>query len=71
MLEGKIVKTSFKTKDIVSTSRPLELLHIDLFGPINTAFIYGSKYGLNFLELKMMHMMCLVTSALKYSLKTN
>jgi len=27
--------------------------------------------GLNFLELKMMHMMCLVTSALKYSLKWN
>jgi len=25
--------------------------------------------GLNSLELKMMHIMCLVTSALKYSLK--
>jgi len=24
----------------------LELLHIDLFGPVSTAFIYGSKYGL-------------------------
>jgi len=43
---GKIVKSSFKTKDIVSTSRPLELLHIDLFGLVNTAFLYGSKYGL-------------------------
>jgi len=41
----KIVKSSFKTKDIVSTSRPLELLHIDLFGPVNTASLYGSKYG--------------------------
>ena len=30
--KGKIVKTSFKSKDIVSTSKPLELLHIDLFG---------------------------------------
>jgi len=39
------VKSSFKTKDIVS-SRPLELLHIDLFGPVNTATLYGSKYGL-------------------------
>ncbi|WJX51639.1 hypothetical protein P8452_37816 [Trifolium repens] len=28
---GKISKTSFKPKNIVSTSRPLELLHIDLF----------------------------------------
>ena len=24
----------------------IELLHIDLFGPVNTAFLYGSKYGL-------------------------
>ena len=44
--KGKIVKSSFKTKDIVSTSRPLELLHIDLFGPVNTASLCGSKYGL-------------------------
>jgi len=44
--KGKIVKSSFKTKDIVSTSIPLELLHIDLFGPVNTASLYGSKYGL-------------------------
>ena len=40
------MKLSFKAKDIVSTSRPLELLHIDLFGPINTTSLYGSKYGL-------------------------
>jgi len=40
------VKSSFKSKDIVSTSKPLELLHIDLFGPVNTASSYGSKYGL-------------------------
>jgi len=45
--KGKIVKTSFKSKDIVSISRPLELLHIDLFGPVSTASIYGSKYGLD------------------------
>ena len=45
-LKGKIVKSSFKTKDIVSTSRPLKLLHIDLFGPLSTASLYGSKYGL-------------------------
>jgi len=43
--KGKIVKSSFKTKDIVSTSTPLELLHIDLFGPVNTASLYVSKYG--------------------------
>jgi len=75
--KGKIVKTSFKLKDIVSTSRPLELLHIDLFGPVSTASIYGSKYGLvivdgvrlSFLNLKMTHTMCLVNSAFKSNLK--
>jgi len=46
MQKGKVVKSSFKVKDIVSTSRPLELLHIDLFGPVSTASFYGSKYGL-------------------------
>ena len=35
-----------KSKDIVSTSRPLELLHIDLFGLVSTVSIYGSKYGM-------------------------
>jgi len=39
-LKRKIVKSFFKTKDIVSTSRPLELLHIDLLGPVNTALIW-------------------------------
>jgi len=44
--QAKIVKTSFKSKDIVSTSRPSELLDIDLFGPVTTKYLYGSKYGL-------------------------
>jgi len=44
--KGKIVKSSFKTKDVVATSRPLELLHIDIFGPVSIASLYGSKYGL-------------------------
>jgi len=44
--KGKIVKSSFKAKDIVSISKPLVLLHIDLFGPVNTESLYGSKYGL-------------------------
>src|ERR1051325_5386557 len=39
-------KTSFKSKNVVSTSRPLELLHIELFGPVKTASISGKKYGL-------------------------
>jgi GAG-pre-integrase domain len=34
-VKGKQTKSSFKTKDMVSTSQPLQLIHIDLFGPIN------------------------------------
>lgn len=30
---GKQVKTSFKTKNQVSTTDSLQLLHLDLFGP--------------------------------------
>ena len=30
---GKQVRNSFKSKNLVSTSRPLKLLHVDLFGP--------------------------------------
>jgi len=32
--KGKQVKNSFKLKRCVSTTRPLELLHIDLCGPM-------------------------------------
>nr|KYP36277.1 Copia protein [Cajanus cajan] len=43
---GKQIKSSFQSKNHVSTSRPLELLHIDLFGPTRTIFVSGKRYGL-------------------------
>ena len=33
-IRGKQVKSSFKPKKMVSTSRPCELLHVDLCGPM-------------------------------------
>ncbi|RDX86351.1 hypothetical protein CR513_32324, partial [Mucuna pruriens] len=42
----KQVKGSFKSKNIVSTSRALELLHIDLFVTTRTASMSGKHYGL-------------------------
>ena len=42
---GKQVKTSFKTKMHISTSRPLELLHMDLFGPSRIASLGGKYYA--------------------------
>ena len=32
--KGKQVRNSFKSKKCVSTTRPLELIHMDLCGPI-------------------------------------
>ena len=43
--KGKQIKSSFESKNIVSTSRPLELLHMDLFGPTRTASVSGKRYG--------------------------
>ena len=42
---GKQVRNSFKSKNFVSTSRPLELLHIDLFGPMDVLSMGGKSYG--------------------------
>lgn len=42
---GKQTRVSFKSKNIVSTSRPLEVLHMDLFSPLRTKNIGGDYYG--------------------------
>jgi len=42
--KGKQVKNSFKTKRCVSTSRPLEMLHIDLYGPMRIMRRGGKRY---------------------------
>ena len=43
---GKQVGTQHPHKNIMTTDRPLELLHMDLFGPIAYISIGGSKYCL-------------------------
>jgi hypothetical protein len=43
---GKQVGTTHQSKNVMTTSRPLELLHMDLFGPVAYLSIGGSKYGL-------------------------
>ncbi|KAG8642634.1 hypothetical protein MANES_12G103911v8 [Manihot esculenta] len=42
---GKQVKSSFKSINKVITSRPLQLLHMDLFGPTRVASLGGMHYG--------------------------
>ena len=43
--QDKITRTSFKSKNIVSTSRALELLHLDHFGPTRSSSLGGKRYG--------------------------
>ena len=43
-VKGKQVRSSFKSKNMVTTSRPLELLHMDLCGPMRVQSIYGNRY---------------------------
>ena len=43
--KGKQTKTSFQSKTIVTTSKHLELIHMDLFGPIRTVSIRGKVYS--------------------------
>ena len=42
---GKQIKTSFKSKNHTSTSKPLQLLHIHLFGPSRYASLSGKYYA--------------------------
>ncbi|KAJ9557399.1 hypothetical protein OSB04_012013 [Centaurea solstitialis] len=44
--KGKQPRASFKSKQISSISSPLQLLHMDLFGPVNVQSIAGKKYTL-------------------------
>jgi len=45
-VKGKQIRTSFKTKDVVSTNKALDILHMDLFGPSRTASLAGNYYAL-------------------------
>ena len=42
---GKQIKTYFKNKMFISTSRPLELLRMDLFRPSRTASLRGKSFS--------------------------
>jgi len=44
--KGKQIQNSFKLKNIVSTSRPLELFPLDLFVPSRTMNLGGNYYAL-------------------------
>lgn len=43
--KGKKTKSTFISKNVVSTTRPLQLLHMDLFGPSRTKSFGGNIYA--------------------------
>ena len=43
-IKGKQVRGSFKSKKVVSTTRPIELLHIDMCGPVTVKSLRGKAY---------------------------
>src|ERR1044071_5787940 len=43
-MQGKQVRSSFKIKNVVSTTKPLELLHMDLAGPMRVQTQGGARY---------------------------
>jgi transposase InsO family protein len=43
---GKQIGAQHRAKNIVTTTRPLEMLHMDLFGPIAYISIGGNQYSL-------------------------
>ena len=44
--KSKLRKVSFKPKHIMSTDKPLQLIHMDLFGPTSTKSFGGNFYAL-------------------------
>ena len=45
-VKGKQIRTSFKTKDVISINKVLDVLHMYLFGPSRTASLAGNLYAL-------------------------
>ncbi|CAN1346136.1 Retrovirus-related Pol polyprotein from transposon RE2 [Linum perenne] len=44
-VKGKQIKSSFKTSSYISTSKPFQLIHIDLFGPSDVSSLGGKNYA--------------------------
>ena len=44
-VQGKQTRNFFKSRSENLSTKPLELIHMDLFGPIRSASLSGKKYG--------------------------
>ena len=78
---GKQIKNSFKNKNFISTSKPLELLHMDLFDPSRTpslgeksyAYVIGDDFSrykwVLFLSKKMKSFMSFQIFSIRFKMK--
>jgi hypothetical protein len=62
---GKQVGAPHHAKNIMTTTRLLEMLHIDLFGPIAYISIGGNKYGLIIILVSLGYSFCKIRVKLK------
>ena len=44
--KGKIKRSSHKSKLLTSITKPLQLIHMDLFGPVNVLSLSRKRYAL-------------------------
>ena len=44
--KGKSKRASHKSKEMTSITDPLQLIHMDLFGPVNVMSLSGKRYAL-------------------------
>ena len=51
-VEGKQTRSSFKSREGISTKSPLELVHSDVCGKMGVASLSGRKYVLTFVDDK-------------------
>ena len=49
-LEGKMTKRSFSTKGLIRAKEPLELVHSDVYGPLNVQARGGYEYFVTFID---------------------
>lgn len=49
-VKGKMARKPFKSKNQITTTRPLEIIHSDVCGPMQNVSIGGSRYFVSFID---------------------
>lgn len=49
-VKGKMIRKIFKSRDYIKSTRPLELVHSDVCGPMENVSLGGSRYFVSFID---------------------